>query len=507
MSDRGLNLTKSCLLIPVLSCLLVSFTPSLNANNVVLNDSTGPPPWRPWSVTGIQKLAVICVEFSDVSHTANVSVIRTRLGNMAAYFYNVSHGKISVDFTLFGDKWLRLNNTMEYYGQGSWKDDFHGWDFVVDSVKAWENFVNFSNYDCLTIVHAGDDQALHTNETELLWSKNFCNLGRTSKTSVTVDGQTYSFWGIAYVSEYDEYGLVSHEFGHSLGLPDLYVENRTEAFDSLSLMALGSWNGFPQGTEPAPLDGFSLHMLGWIDPSTVELNSTEEIFQMKSLESDAPSVLKVPLSDTEYYLVEVREKSGYDEYTVPSTSVEVYLIDEMKQSATGIATLLNGGCVSLGSVFSDAARGVDVSFISFNSSTHVAKVGLSSQLLFVAMNVPNSVQCFFPASGTVEVFNANGEPVPSVPLNITIGQSHYTLVDTDEGGKADFPIDFGLSELGNQTIRVFSPLMLTGETVRETTVVFPWIPLAIFVLSLALIIALVFAAKRRSVIVKPQSAT
>lgn len=416
---------------------------------------------------------------------------------MAEYFHDISLGKISINFTFFGDKWIRLNNTMEYYGQGSWNDDFRGWNFVVDSVRAWENFVNLSDYDCLTIVHAGDDQASHTNETGLLWSQNFCNLGRTSKTSVTVDGHAYSFWGISYVSEYDEYGMFSHEFGHSLGLPDLYVENKTEAFDGLSLMARGSWNGFPQGTEPAQLDGFSLHMLGCADPSVVELNLTEEIFEMKSLGSSDPTVLKVPLSDTEYYLIEVREKLGYDEYTVPSTSVVVYLIDEMKKSATGIATLLDGGRVGLGSVFSDVARGVFVSFVSFNSSTHVAKVGLSSQLFFARIDIPDSIECFSTVSGKVQVFDANNNPAQYTEVNVTIDKNMPLTLVTDENGSVNFQLSFGPGELGNHTVRVTSVSILVGETEKTIVAIFPWESTAVVLLSITLMTMIIFTVYRR----------
>jgi len=76
-----------------------------------------PPPWRPWKVAGVQRLVVIGVDFSDVSHSVNASTIKTRLSNMADYFYNISFGSVVVNFTFFGDNWQRLNNTMEYYGQ------------------------------------------------------------------------------------------------------------------------------------------------------------------------------------------------------------------------------------------------------------------------------------------------------------------------------------------------------------------------------------------------------
>jgi len=494
MSKNGVVHT----IVQVVVCLSLCTTVlSSCESRVYAAQADPPPPWRPWNVNGTQRLVVICTEFSDVSCSTNVSTIRTRLNNMATYFHTISLGKMSIDFTLFGDEWLRLNNTMEYYGQGSWKNDLHGWDFVVDSVKAWERFVNFSDYEYLAVIHAGEDQAAHPDETQLLWSWDFGNFGHNSKFPVNVDGHTYSFWGLAYESEFDEFGVIAHEFGHGLGLPDLYVENKTLAFDPLSLMAGGSWNGSPQGTCPAPLDGFSMYMLGGLSPTTVELNSTEDFFELNPSGSDSPSVLVVPISDTEYYMVEVREKSGYDEYSVSSTSVIVYMIDEMKESANGIATVMNGGIVAQGSVYSDVARNIYVSFVSFNSSTHIARVGLSTQLLFARIDISNSIECFTAALGEVQIFDANNNPVPNAELNITIDEDVPILRITNEKGKADFQLAFGPCELGNHIVRITSPSMLAGQTERVTVVVFPWEPLIILLLAIAFVASLSYIVKNR----------
>lgn len=482
-----------CVLAQVIAVLSVLMGGLSSFGGIARAKVTDPPPWLPWNVNGTQRLVVICTEFSDVSHTTNVSTIRTRLENMATYFHSISFGKISIDFTLFGDEWLRLNNTMEYYGQGSGKNDLHGWDYIVDSIKAWERFVNFSDYECLTVIHAGEDQSSRPSQTELLWRQNYCNLGHTSKQTIWTSNGHYAFLGLAYDSEFEEWGLMAHEFAHGLGLPDLYVENESLGIDELSLMARGDRNGVPEGSCPAPLDAFSMYLLGWSNPTVLVLNSTEDIVTMEA----SATVFRVQLPDLEYCLIEVKERSGYDEYTVPSTSVIVYAVDDARETAKGIVDVLTGGVVAQGSIYSDVARNVFVSFLSFDSSTHVAMVGLSTQLFFVTMNAPDSVQCFFAATGTVQVFDADGKPARFFRLNITIGENRYFPAVTDERGRADFQLTYGPWELGNHTLRISSPSMLAGEIEAETVVVFPWEPLIILLLAIALGASLFYVFKNR----------
>lgn len=457
-----------------------------------------PPPWCPWTVTGMHKLVVVCVEFSNVVHSTDASTIRTRVNTVAEYFHNSSFGRISINVTFFGDHWERLNNTMEYYGQdANGTHDVHGENFIADSIEAWNNFVNFSEYDCLLVIHAGEDQSSHPETTELLWRQNYCNLGRASKRAISVNGREHRFWGMAYDSEFEEWGLIAHEFGHSLGLPDLYIENESLAFDGFSLMARGDRNGVPEGTCPAPLDGFSMHLLGWSNLTTVTLNSTEDVVKMKPLGCSSATLLKIPLSESEYYLVEVREKAGNDKYTVSSTSVIVYIIDEMKESKKGIATVLTDGVVTEGSTYSDAARNVFVSFISFNSSEHLAIVAFSAQLFFVDVDLSDSVECFLTATVKIHVFDSSNNPVVGVPLSISIGENHHIQLLTDSRGQAEFQFRFGFNELGTRHIKISSPYMLAGEKEKEILVVFPWTLLIIVILIVALASTLFYIARAR----------
>lgn len=77
---------------------------------------------------------------------------------------------------------------------------------------------------------------------------------------------------------------------------------------------------------------FLLSIQRYYDATIVTLNST--------MGYSSATLAKIPLSDSEYYLVEVREESGYNNYTVSLTSVLVYMVDKMEESKRGIVRLI-----------------------------------------------------------------------------------------------------------------------------------------------------------------------
>lgn len=475
---------------------------SINGSFQASATDVGPPPWRPWNVTGVQKLVVVFTEFSDVVHSVDSQTIRNRLNEMATYFHNVSYGRISVDLTVY-DHWKRLNKTQQYYGQDAASThDVNGWQFIVDSMEAWDSQVNFSKYDCLLVIHAGEDQSSNTTRDDLLWRQNFCSFGRTSKRSVFFGNESYSFWGLAYDSEFEEWGLIAHEFGHSLSLPDLYIENESLTLDKVSLMARGDRNGNAsnEGTWPASLDGFSKYMLGWLTPTQASLNLTQDVVEMQSASSSQETLIRVNLTESEYYLMEVREPSGYDQYAVDSTSLVVYRIDELQPSKTGIVTIGQGGVLPQNSTYSDMPNGVFARFISFDSIKHTAKIGLAAKLFFVNLDMPDAVEWPSNIVGRVKVVDSNNEPSQNVRLNISIGTDYSVLRTTDSQGEAEFEIGSWELDLGAHTVEISSPQMLTGELNKDVNLVFPWQTTTIFVLVISLAISLYYVrryAKRK----------
>lgn len=465
-----------------------------NFSQVTVAKASSPPPWTPWNVSGEQKLVAICTEFSDVIHTVDSQTIKNRLNNITKYFSDISFGRICLNITFYGDHWERLNNTMAYYGNGSYNQDNRGYQFIEDSVKAWDRYVNFSNYDHLLVIHAGEDQSSNENDTELLWRQGYYGFGHSGKVSVMGTFASYSFWGKSYDSEFEEWGLIAHEIGHDLGLPDLYFENETLSYYPLSLMAGGDRNGNPSGTIPSSLDGFSMYLLGLIIPEQICLNSTKDIFTMTARGLDSATLLKIPLTESQYYLLEIREKAGYDSAAVDSPSLVFWHVDEMRPSKNGTAVVGNNGIVTEGKIYSDTATSIYFKFISFNQTSHIAKVALSTEMFFVILDLPESVQVFSPTKGTIKVYDLNNNPVGDFNVNVSIGNKQIQVI-TNSNGEAN--LDLGTLEEGLNIIQVHSPHLLFGETQETIKVFFPWdyVILSVIAFLVGVVVSMLFVKR------------
>src|SRR2546426_4775425 len=70
------------------------------------------------------------------------------------------------------------------------------------------------------------------------------------------------------VSEDSPLGVSVHEFGHDLGLPDLYdTDYSSDGAGIWDVMSEGAWNGAPRGSSPAMFSAWSKIRLGWFTPT------------------------------------------------------------------------------------------------------------------------------------------------------------------------------------------------------------------------------------------------
>ncbi len=120
--------------------------------------------------------------------------------------------------------------------------------------------------------------------------------------SISVDRkQIYNY---VCVSEFSPMGVVAHEYGHDLGLPDLYdTDYSSDGVGRWCLMGAGSWN-----PNPSHMMRWCKMMLGWLTPSLASGNSVISA-TLQNVELFA-EVYKVPVTATEYFLVENRYAQG-----------------------------------------------------------------------------------------------------------------------------------------------------------------------------------------------------
>ncbi|MEO0076205.1 MAG: M6 family metalloprotease domain-containing protein [candidate division WOR-3 bacterium] len=128
-------------------------------------------------------------------------------------------------------------------------------------------------------------------------------------------------------------GLVAHEMGHSIGLPDLYDVNEDngwgEGTGEWCLMASADWLGNPAATKPGHMSAWCKIDRGWVEPTVVQ-NSILSNVQIPAIES-VPVIYKlIPYNRPncrQYFLVENRQHKKFDE-SLPGTGLIIYHVDD-----------------------------------------------------------------------------------------------------------------------------------------------------------------------------------
>ncbi|MCK5119923.1 MAG: right-handed parallel beta-helix repeat-containing protein [Candidatus Latescibacteria bacterium] len=129
-------------------------------------------------------------------------------------------------------------------------------------------------------------------------------------------------------------GVMAHEYGHALGLPDLYdfsflspsdqpIADDGAGIGRWGLMGRGSlgWDGIL-----SPLCAWSLAQLGWVE--VIEISGDTLAVAIEEIGAGG-KVYKVPIDDEEYFLIEHRKASGraYDR-ELPADGLLIWHIDE-----------------------------------------------------------------------------------------------------------------------------------------------------------------------------------
>jgi len=141
-------------------------------------------------------------------------------------------------------------------------------------------------------------------------------------------------------SEPNPIGVVSHEFGHAFGLPDLYDLNTTlvggqqtttvGGVGTWDLMALGAWGGDWDSPQlPTWMSAWSQEYLNWVKPLPVPFDIDD--IALVPIEKK-PMAYKVPGTGQTYFLLSNRNKEGYD-VQLPNSGLLIEQVDSVQVNA------------------------------------------------------------------------------------------------------------------------------------------------------------------------------
>lgn len=270
-------------------------------------------------------LIIVPVEFSDVKMgPSGLPAISSMTADMCRFFNSQSGGGISLT-SVTAPRVYKLANSMGYYGVS---DDAEA--LVRDAVAAADYEIDFSKFQCVMVAHAGygDETNPADGGTRDIWSRYWYSGGYNS--IATGDGVSINGATIVPELEYEgvsPLGIICHEFGHQLGLPDLYdTSYSTEGgIGRWSLMATGAYNGSPKGSKPALLDPWCRRRLGWIEYEKLSgalKDFSFETGKVYQIAADASN----PSRD--YFLLEKRGRAAgtYDE-GLPGEGLLIYHVN------------------------------------------------------------------------------------------------------------------------------------------------------------------------------------
>ena len=289
--------------------------------------------------TGTVRIPVILVNFTDLQFTLEnareqfSALYNTTggsnpnaTGSVSGYYAASSDSALNLIFDVYGP--YDLGHDMAYYG-GNTKTSHaqRGTQLVQEAASLASNAgVDFSQYDAnndgyidnLSIVVAGYNEA-EGGPADAIWPY-YSEL----YSSTTYSGKRLR--GYLMISEYRSsggkiqagIGTYCHEFGHALGLPDLYDTDESSRYTvgSWDVMCSGCYNN--NGSTPPTYTAFERFMVGWLVPeqltrrSNYVLNPIESANKAYLIADTTHNLETMTPNPSEYFLIENRQQVGWD---------------------------------------------------------------------------------------------------------------------------------------------------------------------------------------------------
>ncbi len=296
--------------------------------------------------TGKKKNLVILVEYQDRKMTIgdyehfNNMLNQTdynyngATGSCHDYFYENSMQQYDPSFDVYGP--VTLSHNFAYYGEdvtGQTGNDKRAGDLIKEACELLDDEIDFSQYDNdgdgyvdnVYVFYAGKGQH-DGGEATTIWPHSQY-LERTDAGTFEADGVTVNRYAISNELRGDDQlvgiGVFCHEFCHVLGLPDLYdtydTSNHTMGF--WSVLSVGNY--LNNGNTPANMSSYERYFLGWLTPS--QFGKPNDI-SLNHINTNAAYIVPVEGKSTEYFLIENRQKIGWDSF-LPWHGMLVWHID------------------------------------------------------------------------------------------------------------------------------------------------------------------------------------
>lgn len=260
----------------------------------------------------------------------NAAYFSSHMEALKRYYEIVSEGKITLAWDIYpkqSDSLYELPHEMSYYGSCDFSGVVAGLEkYFAEGLRLADTAspdIDFSKYESIFMFHAGSDRQNDIGYPETCSDLFTGFIQFVSDDTVFVDNGTVMLNSALLMPETASQdnratalnAVIAHEFGHQLGLVDLYS---TATFMSqLGDFALMDDNGFGTGIDfgypvgrvfgaiPLFPMAWSRAHLGFVDVYDFRQGTDIQVAAAE-VESNNIKIARVPISDKEYYLLENR---------------------------------------------------------------------------------------------------------------------------------------------------------------------------------------------------------
>jgi immune inhibitor A len=317
---------------------------------------------------GEKNVLVLLIDFNDNQYSYapyefDSLIYGENQHSLRDYYTEVSHSVFTISKQSDVAGWFRAPENYSFYVGSEYglSDPYphNAQGLIVAACMLADPSINFAQFDedandtvdALFVVHAGPG-AEETGQTDDIWSHQW----QLSNTNTGCPGAYLTNDGV-YVDYYSmeperfetepgriTVGVFAHEFGHILGLPDLYdYDGSTYGIGIFGLMGAGSWGRETSadlpGSSPSHLCAWSKYQLGFLSPIGIDrigiAKREGESIPPAATSATAYRLLEDPCGPDwdwlggsgEYFLVENRYRTGFDA-SLPGNGLLILHVDD-----------------------------------------------------------------------------------------------------------------------------------------------------------------------------------
>lgn len=292
----------------------------LAASQAEDNRGNAPTPLPLWK-KNTYRLAVIPIEFPDVKHNEAIPASEWQdmlfstgtytnrnnitgqpiFGSLRDYYHEISVGALDVSGQVFD--WVPVSRKRPDYPQLPTNPRVALFTEALDLLLEREGDDALAGVDGLIFLYAGD-RFRTTNRGSVFWPH---------RASVIYRGKS---WPYLICPEGGKLmaniSVFCHEFGHMLGLPDLYARPENPGSEGV-----GAWSLMSQqttGGQPQHMCAWCKERLGWLKPAVVD-PAVKQKLVLSPVEGTNDQCFKIPMraDGSEYLLLENRRHQGFDQ--------------------------------------------------------------------------------------------------------------------------------------------------------------------------------------------------